>query len=119
MKQEECNVCFEMKEMYNNCCTFNTCNECLFLIDEENCLQCQKPKPYVAITIPEPEPTPNPFFIFIINVITLLLLILLIPLNFIEFIFGLICSCWNYEYNFYLTYQIEKFMWKIGLYISF
>ena len=51
MKQEECNVCFEMKEMYNNCCTFNTCNACLFLIDEDNCLQCQKP---VVITIPEP-----------------------------------------------------------------
>jgi hypothetical protein len=118
MKQEECNVCFEMKEMYNNCCTFNTCNECLFLIDEENCLQCQKPKPHISIPIPEPEPTPNRFCVFI-NILTLLLLILLIPLNFIEFIFGLICSCCNYEYNFYLTYQIEKFMWKIGLYISF
>jgi hypothetical protein len=57
MKQEECNVCFEMKEIYNNCCTFNTCNACLFLINEENCLQCQKP---VVITIPEPTPKITP-----------------------------------------------------------
>jgi hypothetical protein len=68
MKQKECNVCFEMKEIYNNCCTFNTCNACLFLIDGKKCLQCQKP---VSVTKPEPksktEFSDDAFMIFFIS----------------------------------------------------
>jgi len=53
MEKKECNICFEMKKIYNNCCTFNTCNECLFLIDKKNCLQCQK----LCIIVPEELPS--------------------------------------------------------------
>jgi hypothetical protein len=111
MKQEECNVCFEIKEMYNNCCTFNTCNACLFLIDEENCLQCQKP---IAITIPEPEPiiTPKPekkptcFF----GLFALLGIIFITPI----FIIDIFLTLFYCEHDFYFTDQMQKFYRKLG-----
>ena len=42
MKREECNICFEIKNIYSKCCTFNTCSKCLLKLKKPKCPQCEE-----------------------------------------------------------------------------